>query len=335
MDDLFGETPETLPTIQYHSKKEVPKFQLKRLKSSIQTLTAVPENQWGMIRNLVFLEEANLLCYVSRRDIIVFSILTQKCIRRLTSHLKTINHLITTPDKKHLVSCSSDRTIKIWNINTGKCDNTLLGHKLWIGCLLFLPNSILISGSGDCTLKFWNLKISNEAIRTIPLLDACTEIIILNSFEKIACSSGNEILILNWNQTNSNPEKILHGHSQWIKELVAIEGEKKIMSVGYDKSLKIWDWMKEICLFSIWEKDIIVGTLVINDNEIITLLRAEESEIKKKSYMKYWILNKKKCEDNVDISNELLNNIINLQNQSFFATTGDHARIELWELFRN
>ena len=46
--------------------------------------------------------------------------------------------------------------IQVWSLETGACLTTLQGHLNSVTCLQFNRDRI-ISGSLDCTLKFWNL----------------------------------------------------------------------------------------------------------------------------------------------------------------------------------
>jgi WD40 repeat protein len=53
---------------------------------------------------------------------------------------------------------SFDRSIKIWNFNTGQLINTLHGHLDQVYSLIYLEKgSKLISGSRDSVIKIWNL----------------------------------------------------------------------------------------------------------------------------------------------------------------------------------
>jgi WD40 repeat protein len=57
-----------------------------------------------------------------------------------------------------LASASGDRTIKIWDIETGSCLKTLTGHTDWVRSVAFsLDGQILASGSADCTIKLWDV----------------------------------------------------------------------------------------------------------------------------------------------------------------------------------
>ncbi|CAP61094.1 uncharacterized protein PODANS_3_640, partial [Podospora anserina S mat+] len=63
------------------------------------------------------------------------------------------------PDSKWIASGSDDHTIKIWNLETGSCQQTLEGHSDSVRSVVFSPDSKWIaSGSGDRTIKIWNLE---------------------------------------------------------------------------------------------------------------------------------------------------------------------------------
>ena len=54
---------------------------------------------------------------------------------------------------KHLISGSSDKTIKIWEIESGSCLKTLKGHQKTVECVVILSVKKIASGSLDKTIK--------------------------------------------------------------------------------------------------------------------------------------------------------------------------------------
>ena len=62
------------------------------------------------------------------------------------------------PDGKTLASASSDKTIKLWNVGTGKQITSLTGHQGWVISAAFSPDGkTLASASSDSTIKLWNV----------------------------------------------------------------------------------------------------------------------------------------------------------------------------------
>ena len=55
------------------------------------------------------------------------------------------------------MSCSDDKTIKIWSYETYELLGTLTGHSDWVMSLAHIQNTkLILSGSGDKTIKIWN-----------------------------------------------------------------------------------------------------------------------------------------------------------------------------------
>ena len=62
------------------------------------------------------------------------------------------------PDGKTLASGSVDKTVKLWDVASGKNTTTLKGHIAMISSVAFSPDGkTLASGSEDKTIKFWDV----------------------------------------------------------------------------------------------------------------------------------------------------------------------------------
>jgi WD40 repeat protein len=64
-----------------------------------------------------------------------------------------------TPNGKQIISGSWDKTIKVWNLETGKELDTLTGHTDSVQAVVVTPDGQrIISGSWDNSLKVWSLE---------------------------------------------------------------------------------------------------------------------------------------------------------------------------------
>ncbi|MBF8276260.1 MAG: serine/threonine protein kinase [Candidatus Brocadiaceae bacterium] len=63
-----------------------------------------------------------------------------------------------------------DKTVKLWEVKTGKELLTLSGHTTYVSSVHFSPDGALIaSGSGDSTVKLWEVKTGKEICTLISL----------------------------------------------------------------------------------------------------------------------------------------------------------------------
>ncbi|MEH2004848.1 AAA-like domain-containing protein, partial [Nostoc sp.] len=76
---------------------------------------------------------------------------------QLEGHSSLVNSVVFSPDGKTLASASADKTIKLWNRETGKEITTLTGHSSLVNSVVFSPDGkTLASASFDNTIKLWN-----------------------------------------------------------------------------------------------------------------------------------------------------------------------------------
>lgn len=77
----------------------------------------------------------------------------------LAHDIKGVNYVDYYPqaDKPYLITSSDDKTVKVWDYQTKLCVATLEGHVLNVSFAIFHPElPIIVSGSEDGTLRFWN-----------------------------------------------------------------------------------------------------------------------------------------------------------------------------------
>ncbi len=64
-----------------------------------------------------------------------------------------------TADGKRAVSASRDKTLKVWELESGRLLRTLEGHSDWVnGVSVTADGKRAVSASGDKTLKVWELE---------------------------------------------------------------------------------------------------------------------------------------------------------------------------------
>lgn len=70
-----------------------------------------------------------------------------------------INAVVLSPDKQIVVSGGDDKSIKLWDINTGKLLTSIKGHDREVWSVTFSPNGEdLISSGADYKMRLWKIQ---------------------------------------------------------------------------------------------------------------------------------------------------------------------------------
>jgi WD40 repeat protein/tRNA A-37 threonylcarbamoyl transferase component Bud32 len=161
--------------------------------------------------------------------------------KTLTGHASDVNSVAFSPNGQTLASGSDDKTIKLWDVATGKETSTFKGHFGWIWAIAFNPNGkTLASGSADKTIKLWNLETSEE-IRTLKAhTDGVTTVAFSPNGKTLASGSLDKTIKL-WNLETGKQIRTLTGHNQAVAALAFSPDGKTFASGSWDKTIKLWD----------------------------------------------------------------------------------------------
>jgi len=82
----------------------------------------------------------------------------------LVGHSTFVTSVAFSPDGKHIVSGSHDKTIRLWDAETGQqLQSPLKGHEHSVTSVAFSPDGkCIVSGSEDMTIQLWDAETGEQ-----------------------------------------------------------------------------------------------------------------------------------------------------------------------------
>jgi WD40 repeat protein len=128
-------------------------------------LEAIGEPAWHALRKAASTSSDLEIRHRAKR---AADVIAKRCfveISRFEGHTQMVHGVSLSPDGKRLASASHDRTVKVWDVTSGKELLTLKGHADAVATVAFSPDGErLASGSYDQTAKVWDAATGQELL---------------------------------------------------------------------------------------------------------------------------------------------------------------------------
>ncbi|MBS0017827.1 MAG: GUN4 domain-containing protein [Arthrospira sp. SH-MAG29] len=164
------------------------------------------------------------------------------CLQKtLMGHSNSVYSVAFSPDNQTLASGSSDKTIKLWDVTTGKLRETLTGHSDWVSSVAFSRDGqTLCSGSGDNTIKLWDVTTGKlrETLTGHP--DWVRSVAFSRDGQTLASGSFDKTIKL-WDVRTGKVRHTLTGHSDRVYSVAFSRDGQTLASGSSDKTIKLWE----------------------------------------------------------------------------------------------
>lgn len=162
-------------------------------------------------------------------------------IRVFESYSSGVYATAFSPDRRWFAAGGKDRTVRVWEIRTGRKVHTLAGHAGWVTSLAFNPDSTLLaSASLDGRVKLWDNETGLEA-RTLDAHSESVNAVAFSPDGRTLATASNDATVKLWDVATGNNTLTLKGHAAEVNAVAFSPDGKTIASGGVDKKVKLWD----------------------------------------------------------------------------------------------
>ena len=180
-----------------------------------------------------------------------------RLIRSFTGHTGWVLSVAISPDGRTALSGSDDKTLKLWDLATGRELRTFTGHSGRVKSVAISPDGrTALSGSEDKTLKLWDLATGRElrtfaghahSVSSVAIspdgrtaLSGSEDETLYGSEDKTLYGSRDKTLKL-WDLATGKELRSFTGHPGSFYSVAISPDGRTALSGSEDNTLKLWD----------------------------------------------------------------------------------------------
>jgi WD40 repeat protein len=248
----------------------------------------------------------------------------------ITGHTQTVESVAFSPDGKTLASGSGDRTIKLWDAQTGALKQTLTEESAGkVYSIVFSPDGMtLASGGSDKTLKLWDTQTGSLQHIWTGHVESILSVAFSPTGKTVASGSFDKTIKI-WDvQTGALLQTLTSNHPDGVRA-VALSSDGRLASGDFDDTIKLWDpsagsFRPE------------ARTLPGHNNLVTSVAFSPDGKILASGSfdltVKLWDVQSGSLKRTLTVTRDLVRTVAISADGTTLASAGDDQKIRIWDL---
>ncbi|KAJ3199437.1 SCF ubiquitin ligase complex subunit cdc4, partial [Dinochytrium kinnereticum] len=227
----------------------------------------------------------------------IYDVTTGRILRKLEGHeggVWALQYWNTT-----LISGSTDRTVRVWNMNTGVCTHVFEGHTSTVRCLLIvlpvasredggrmsLPWPVVVTGSRDATLRVWRVPPvcgegdlgeigpplgGGDAFFRHVLSGHTNSVRAIAGHGRVLVSGSYDCTVRVWDLVTGESMHCFRGHREKVYSVGYSHELSRAASGSMDATVRVWCTRSGAALFNLEGHSSLVGLLELSNQYLVS-----------------------------------------------------------------